>query len=62
MLRLLAVALLLASASGCMMVDDMIYGEPMPVPAWSETPAHGCGVAPANFNAGQTAEPELLRR
>lgn len=60
MKRWLALLLLLAPSSGCMMMDDLIFGEPPQ--GWTQPPANSCGVQPASFNAAQTGEPELLKR
>ena len=58
MIRWLALLTLLALCSGCMVFDDLMYGEPPP--GWTAPPG-GCSAPPANVNTSQTAEPELLK-
>jgi hypothetical protein len=57
MVRWLAILLLLASCSGCMMMDDLLFGDD--VPAGSPPPGT-CAVNPRPMP--QTVEPGLLNR
>ena len=63
MKRWLALCLLLASSSGCMLFDDMAYHDDYPaVHVAAEPPMGTCGQQVRQVSAVQTAEPELLRR
>jgi len=62
MKRWLAILILLAPCSGCMLFDDMAYYDDRPPWATAQQPTGTCGQAIRNVSASQTAEPELLRR
>jgi hypothetical protein len=54
MIRWLALFLLLASLSGCMLFEDEYYESGYD---WSATTASSCSVPTGNVNVGQTVEP-----
>jgi hypothetical protein len=56
MIRWLALFLLLASSSGCMLFDDY-HDDYAPVYDWSSAPSGSCSMPTGNVNVGQTMEP-----
>ena len=61
MKRWLALWVLFASCSGCMMFEDMMYDGPQPGWTPGQTAPNSCGMPAGNVNAAQTAEPEMLQ-
>lgn len=55
MVRWLAILILLAPLSGCMLLDDYRYDEPPYARVQSPT----CGMTPPGVPTVQTAEPEI---